>query len=122
MIELKSLDPSVPFENQLQHETGPVVLVNMFSVPDEGMEQAMEKWREDAEFMKRQPGYISSQLHRATGSGTLMANIAVWESTEALLKAFSDPEFQAKHDGWPDGTVIYPHVFEKVAVSGICVD
>ncbi|WP_166354873.1 antibiotic biosynthesis monooxygenase family protein [Phytoactinopolyspora limicola] len=121
MIEIKGLDPSAPFETQLQQTTGPVVLVNMFRVPEGAMDEAMTKWQEDAEFMRDQPGYISAQLHRGTGDSQLMANIAVWESTEALVKAFSDPEFQAKHDRWPEGTVVYPHLFEKVAVSGVCV-
>jgi hypothetical protein len=27
----------------------------------------LETWQDDAEFMKRQPGFISTQLHRAVG-------------------------------------------------------
>ncbi|NDL56896.1 antibiotic biosynthesis monooxygenase family protein [Phytoactinopolyspora mesophila] len=122
MVEVKGLDSAAPFEAQLQETTGPVVLINVFRVPEGTMDETMAKWREDAEFMKAQPGYISAQLHKGTGDSQLLANIAVWESTEHLVKAFSDPEFQAKHDGWPEGTVIYPHLFEKVAVSGICLD
>lgn len=120
VIELKGLDPSTSFESQLKEETGTVVLVNMFLVPEGAEEQAMTKWKEDAEWMKAQPGYISAQLHQGTGDSRLMVNIATWESSEALATAFSDPEFQAKHDGWPDGTVIYPHIFERVGVQGIC--
>src|SRR5680860_354971 len=96
----------------------PVVLVNMFSVPEGTVDQAVAKWKDDAEFMKHQPGYISAQLHRGTGESHLLVNIAVWESTETLVRAFSSPEFQGRHDGWPDGTIAYPHLFQKVAVEG----
>jgi heme-degrading monooxygenase HmoA len=121
MVKLESLDPSTTFQEQLQQEAGPVVLVNMFSVPEGTLDQTVAKWKEDAEFMKHQPGYISAQLHRGTGDSHLLVNIAVWESTATLVSAFSSPEFQAKHDGWPEGTVAYPHLFQKVAVEGVCL-
>lgn len=121
MVKLEGLDPSTTFQAQLQQEAGPVVLVNMFSVPEGTVDQAVAKWKDDAEYMKHQPGYISAQLHRGTGESHLLVNIAVWESTETLVRAFSSPEFQGKHDGWPDGTIAYPHLFQKVAVEGVCV-
>lgn len=121
MIEMKSLDESTPFETQLQHQTGSVVLVNMFTVPEGELDNVLRLWQEDATYMKAQPGYISAQLHRGTGNSRVLVNIAVWESTEALVKAFSDPEFQSKHDRYPEGIVMYPHLFEKIAVDGVCV-
>jgi heme-degrading monooxygenase HmoA len=71
--------------------------------------------------MKRQPGYISTQLHRGTaGSGTFI-NVAIWESARALADAFNSPEFQQRVERYPEGTVVSPHVCKKVAVPGICV-
>lgn len=121
MIETVHLDPSTPFETQLKAGTGPVVLVNTFFVPEGEAEKVLELWQDDALYMKRQPGYISAQLHRGVGGSNLLANVAVWESTEALVNAFTSEEFQAKHNVYPEGIVMYPHVFTKIAVDGVCV-
>jgi hypothetical protein len=47
-------------------------------------------------------------------------NVAEWESARALGEAFRSPEFQSHAARYPDGAVASPHVFEKVAVPGIC--
>ena len=46
--------------------------------------------------------------------------MAVWESAQALGRAFGSPEFQARAALYPGSTVAAPHVFTKVAVPGIC--
>lgn len=46
---------------------------------------------------------------------------AVWESARALGEAFRSPEFQRRAARYPEGAVAALHVFEKVAVPGICV-
>jgi hypothetical protein len=45
--------------------------------------------------MKRQPGFISTQLHRAIGESSTYLNYAVWESTADFRAAFSHPEFSS---------------------------
>ena len=120
-IKLAQMDSRVTFAEQLQQETGPVVLVNTFTVAPEDAERLLEVWAEDAAFMKRQPGFISTQLHRGIAGSTVLVNVAVWESAEALRAAFFSPEFQAHVGRYPDSTVTQPHLFTKVAVPGICV-
>jgi len=71
--------------------------------------------------MKRQPGFISTQLHRAIGESPTYLNYAVWESTAAFRAAFTHPEFLAKLSTYPRSAVASPHLFQKVAVPGICV-
>ena len=71
--------------------------------------------------MKQQPGFISTQLHRGIAGSTTFVNVAVWESAAALRTAFSSPEFQAHVAHYPDSAVTQPHLFQKVAVPGICV-
>lgn len=71
--------------------------------------------------MKRQPGFISTQLHRAIGESPAYLNYAVWESTGDFRAAFSHPEFRAKLSSYPSSAVASPHLFQKVAVPGICV-
>lgn len=71
--------------------------------------------------MKRQPGFISTQLHRALGENPTYLNYAVWESNAAFRAAFSSPDFQAKLSAYPSSAVASPHLFQKVAAPGICV-
>ena len=118
---LRSLDPNFPIERQLAVEARPIVLVNLFTI-DEADEQAfVQAWRDDAAFMKRQPGFISTQLHRAIGGSPTYLNYAVWESTGAFRAAFTHAEFRAKLSTYPASAVASPHLFQKVAVPGVCV-
>jgi heme-degrading monooxygenase HmoA len=71
--------------------------------------------------MKRQPGFISTQLHRAIGDSSAYFNFAVWESTALDRAAFTHPEFKASLAAYPSSVVATPHLFQKVAVPGICV-
>ena len=120
-ITLAELDDRVTYVQQLQEETGPVVLINTFTVNPEEADRLLAVWAEDAAFMKHQPGFIATQLHRGIAGSTAFVNVAVWESARALREAFSSPEFQAHVGHYPDSTVTKPHLFEKVAVPGICV-
>jgi heme-degrading monooxygenase HmoA len=71
--------------------------------------------------MKQQPGFISTQLHRAIGESPTYLNYAVWESTAAFRAAFTNPEFLARLSTYPASAVAMPHLFQRVAVPGICV-
>jgi heme-degrading monooxygenase HmoA len=120
-LRLQELDDRVTFMEQLQHPSGPVVLINTFHVAPDDVEGLLEAWAGDAAFMKQQPGFISAQLHGGTAGSTTFVNIAVWESSQALGEAFRSPEFQSRAARYPDSAVASPHVFEKLAVPGICV-
>ena len=120
-IKLAEMDERVSFREQLQQETGPVVLINSFTVAPEDADRLLAVWAEDAAFMKQQPGFISTQLHRGIAGSTTFVNVAVWESAAALRAAFSSPEFQAHVGRYPESATTSPHLFEKVAVPGICV-
>ena len=121
MLRIDPLDPAFPIERQLNIDTGPVELMNVFTL-DKGDEEAfLEIWRDDAAFMKRQPGFISTQLHRAIGDSPTYINHAVWDSTAAFRAAFTHPDFQAKLSAYPSSAVASPHLFQKVAIPGICV-
>ncbi len=118
---LSELDDHVTFAEQLQQETGPIVLINTFTVAAEDVDRLIETWAQDAAYMKRQPGFISTQLHRGLAGSTTLVNVAVWESSQALRLAFFSSEFQTQIARYPASTVTQPHVFEKIAVPGICV-
>jgi heme-degrading monooxygenase HmoA len=121
MVSLRPLDPSFPIERQLSVDASPVILVNVFTM-DRADEQAfLDTWKSDAAVMQRQPGYISTQLHRAVGESPTYLNYAVWESTEHFRIAFGNPEFRARLAAYPASAVASPHLFQRVAVPGICI-
>lgn len=122
MPRFEELNHHVGLADQFQsNEDGSVILINVFTV-DPGDEDALvTAWTHDAEFMKGQPGYISTQLHRAIGGSTTFFNYAVWESVESFSKAFSNPEFQKRIADYPESAVASPHLFKKLAVPGQCV-
>jgi heme-degrading monooxygenase HmoA len=97
------------------------VLVNIFTLGRADEWTFLKVWHEEAEFMKRQPGFISTQLHRAIGDSPAYFNYAVWESTAHFLAAFTHPEFIAKLAAYPSSAVAMPHLFQKAAIPGICV-
>jgi heme-degrading monooxygenase HmoA len=121
MSLLKPLDPAFPIERQIALDAAPVVLVNIFMLATADEETFLRVWRDDAAFMKRQPGFISTQLHRAVGDSPTYLNYAVWESTAAFRAAFTHPEFTAKLSNYPSSGVAMPHLFQKVAAPDICV-
>ncbi len=118
---LRPLDPEFPIERQLPIDAGPVVLVNVFTLDKADEQGLLDAWANDAAFMKRQPGFISTQLHRALGESPTYLNYAIWESTAHFRAAFTHPEFVASLAKYPSSAVAAPHLFQKVAVPGICV-
>ena len=119
-MKLSQVDERVTYPEQLREDSGPVVLINHFNLAPEDVERFLEVWADDAAFMTRQPGFISTQLHRGTAGSSTFMNVAVWASAAALGQAFRSPEFHARAARYPEGVVAAPHVFKKVAVPGIC--
>ena len=103
-------------------EIGPIVLINVFTVDPADGEALIAAWKHDAEFMKAQPGYISTQLHAGIAGSSTFVNHAVWESVESFRNAFRSPEFQGRIASYPKSAVASPPLFKKVAVPGLCVD
>lgn len=121
MPQMRPLDPAFPIERQVAVDTAPVVLVNVFTLDIADEQTFLRAWQDDAAFMKRQPGFISTQLHRAIGDSPTYLNYAVWDSTADFRAAFTHPEFRAKLSVYPASAVASPHLFQKVAVPGVCV-
>jgi hypothetical protein len=48
-------------------------------------------------------------------------NYAVWESCEHFKQAFTHPEFRSHLAHYPPSTVASPHLFQKLAIPGVCV-
>ena len=117
-----SIEPNVTFKDQLaSSEDGPIVLLNIFTVAPEDMQAMLDIWGEDSGVMKRQPGFISAQLHKGVAGTNVFVNYAIWESIEAFRNAHKNPEFQAVIARTPASAVTQPMLLKKIAVPGVCV-
>lgn len=91
MSLLKPLGEKFPIERQLGVEAEPVVLVNEFTLDATDTPAFL-----NAEFMKHQRGFISTQFHRTISDNPTSRKYAVWKSTAVFRAAFTHPEFIAK--------------------------
>jgi heme-degrading monooxygenase HmoA len=122
MLTMRPLDQQVPIQQQLGAAASPAVLINIFTVAPQDVDGLLAAWERDANWMKKQPGYISTQLHRGIGGSCTFLNYAVWESVEHFRAAFTNPEFRDSLAGYPSSVVASPHLFEKVAVPNLCTN
>jgi heme-degrading monooxygenase HmoA len=127
MAKFVEMDDIVKFKEQIEEKEidGQVILINRFNVKPDKVEQFLKDWGADAINFKKQPGFISAQLHKGIGKSSVFINYAVWESLEhykaVINKRLFSSESQSpllKYDD--DSLVISPHLFKKVAVPGIC--
>jgi len=121
MPTFRPLDPAFPIERQLTVDASPVVLVNVFTLDKADEPAFLKAWHDDALFIKQQPGFISTPLHRAIGESPTYLNYAGWETTAHFRAAFTNSAFRAKLSDYPSSAVATPHLFQKVAVPGVCV-
>lgn len=121
MLQFQPLDQNVPIFQQLNTDASPVILVNMFQVAEAEIPALLKAWENDANWMKRQPGYISTQLHQAIGRSTLIFNYAVWESVAHFSAAFNHPDFNSALEQYPSSTIASPHLFQRITVPNLCV-
>ena len=77
--------------------TDPVILINAFEVPEGQDEQFLASWERSRDFLRTQPGYLSTKLHRslAPDADFRYVNVAHWESAAAFRTATAQPEFRA---------------------------
>ena len=66
-----------------------VVLINPFIVPEGKVQESIAYWEKARDYLKEQPGYISTKLHKSLKPDATfeLINVAVWESAEAFMTA-----------------------------------
>lgn len=121
MSGFQELDNVVTLAEQMQSDGGPVVLVNLFTVDPAEEEALVKAWAHDADFMKAQPGYISTQLHKGIAGSSTFLNYAIWQDVKSFRDAFTNPEFQRRIAEYPASAVAKPHLFNKLSVENHCV-
>lgn len=120
-MQFTPLDPKVPIFQQMHSEGSPVILVNIFNVDAGDIPALLKAWEEDANWMKQQPGYISTQLHQGIAGSTVFMNYAVWESVAHFRDAFNHPDFKRALAHYPASAVASPHLFTRLTVPNLCV-
>ena len=122
MVKFVEMDEQVTLSEQMEENTGPIIFMNKFNVSSKDVDEFLKRWAADAAVFKKQPGFISAQLHRGIANSGTFINYAIWESAAHLKKAVNSVDVQARISEYPASVVISPHIFKKVAVPGICVD
>ena len=64
-------------------------------MPDGEAEAFQQGWAKAAEVLRRQPGFVSTVMHRPVGGSRLWVNYAVWDSASAFAAALASPAFRA---------------------------
>lgn len=92
-----------------------IVLINPFEVPQGKLEESIKYWEACRDFLKKQPGYVSTKLHRSTKNDAKfqLINVAVWKSHEAFGKA---SQKMVKELGTipPDGLKANPSLYHVI--------
>jgi len=121
MLRLKPLDEDVQIFQQINCDVSPVILVNIFHVAESDIPALMKAWEADANWMKKQPGYISTQLHQGIAGSNVFMNYALWESVAHFRAAFTHPEFTDALSHYPSSAVASPHLLTRLTVPNLCV-
>ncbi len=91
-----------------------VILINPFEVPKGREDECLAFWEKAAAYMKRQPGFISTRLHRAISPEArfYFINVAEWESAEHFQKAVGSEEFKRLTEPYMAVFPHYPGLYE----------
>ena len=94
-----------------------VTLINPFELPHPADdEQFLLGWQRAADYMRQQPGFLNSRLHRALAPETRFPfiNIAEWESPQSFQAAVASEQFRAIASGAPPGSPSLYHVVRSL--------
>jgi heme-degrading monooxygenase HmoA len=91
-----------------------VILINPFEVPEgTADEDFLRGWERAADYMRQQPGFVSSHLHRALAPDARFRfiNVAEWASPQDFQAAVSSEPFREIAKGAAPGS---PALYEVV--------
>lgn len=92
-----------------------VVTISAFEVPRDRVDQVVEVWKRYGNLLTKQPGFVSSRLHRATepGSRFPLVNVSEWKTEQDYHNAV---EQMIAELGMPNipGLRVHPAVYETV--------
>ncbi len=91
-----------------------VILINPFEVPEgSDDEEFLRGWQRAADYLRQQPGFRGSRLHRALTPGARLRfiNVAEWASPQDFQAAVTSDEFREIAKGAGPGS---PALYEVV--------
>ncbi|WP_269585240.1 antibiotic biosynthesis monooxygenase family protein [Roseibium sp. Sym1] len=99
--------------------TEPVTLINAFEVPAGEIDRTIAFWEKARDFLKEQPGFRSTRLHRALSPETRfqLINVARWQSPEAFRAAMRKMQ-QSDLAGEMRGTVFHAGLYRVIRTDG----
>jgi heme-degrading monooxygenase HmoA len=101
---------------QIGSKQQPVTQITVVEAEPGKQAEALELMTKRAQFMARQPGFVSISLHRSL-DGRRIVNYVQWESRDLLAAAHQSPEFRREwghFDRLADD--IDPHLYEVAHV------
>jgi heme-degrading monooxygenase HmoA len=80
----------------MDEQTDSVILINAFEVPAGEDDNFIRGWERARDFLRRQPGFVSTALHQslAPDADFRFVNVAHWESAEAFRAAMAQSGFR----------------------------
>jgi heme-degrading monooxygenase HmoA len=109
-----------------QDQSGPVVLMNRFAVPEGRDDAFVALWTETSEYFRAQPGFVSLKLHRAVSVDAehRYVNVAVWESAAHYAAPHQTDEFRrlVSQQAWrefPSSPTLYEVVLEHSLAGSV---
>lgn len=91
------------------------ILINSFEVPQGKEEEFLQAWKEAAEHLRHEPGFLSTQLHQSLDPQARFrfVNVAEWESPQHFQAALSTEAFRQISRKMP--FTAYPALYRVVA-------
>ena len=78
MVKIIEMDENVTLILQMEEDVGPVILLNKFSVKPDDIDEFLKVFYDTTEMFKKQPRFISVQLHRGIACSITFFNYVVW--------------------------------------------
>ena len=101
---------------QIQTSNQPVTQITIVEAEPGKQAEALSLMTERAQFMSKQPGFVSISLHRSLDSRRIV-NYIQWQSREQLQSAHNSPHFRKEWNRFDDMTdEIDPHLYEVVQI------
>jgi heme-degrading monooxygenase HmoA len=93
-----------------------VIVINPFEVPKGKEEQALAMWDTFAVYFRKQPGYVSSKLHRAIDPDARfhLVTVSEWSSADHFMAALKNPELHKIVEAATDRSPNYPGLYEVI--------
>jgi len=103
---------------QIRSEHQPVTQITVVEAEPGKQAEALELMTQRANFMARQPGFVSISLHRSL-DGKRIVNYVQWENRDLLAAAHRSPEFRKEWGHFDElADEIDPHLYEVARVVG----